>query len=765
MKSGGVFCLVKIIIILAIAGAGFFCTQKAWAVEHIVISEVQIGGATANDEFIELYNPTGQDINLAGFSLKKKTQSGAESNLVSSARFSGVIPAYGFFLIAHPNYKTAINADLAYSGASYYISADNSILLYDMSGNLLDKVGYGEASDFETQAAGEPDSDKSLSRKISANVMQDTDNNYADFEVKDMPTPQNSGAVVLPSAEPPIIPPVEEPVQDEAAASSTTSNSSSQAEQQNSLGDMVINELVSDPADNEVEWIELYNKTSREIDLTGWWLEDGSSAKTKLEGLINVSGSNRYKIVEKPNGNLNNNGDLIVLYDGSGKIIDQMSYGNWDDGNTADNAPVAHDPDSAARKFDGYNSFNNANDFAVTVKLTKGASNLIQGEDETSAEAKAGFDFSSDIFISEILPNPIGDDTKLEFIEIFNAGQRQVNLTGWSLSNEDNKKINLEKISTSTIIKAGEYLTLFRPRTKIVLHNDQGEVRLFEPLADKPLTTVLYKDVKEGWSYNLDNPPNPLYQGGNWVWSQTITPGAANIIKAINHAPEAEFNLPLEILVGIPIIFDSSDTDDLDGDSLKYAWDFGDGFKNSLANPEHTFFKRGIYKIELAVSDGQATSTKEKSVRVVNNIGELGGGETNLNAEIPLNPPMFAGVIINEILPNPEGADTGQEWAELKNQSRVRINLLNWRLENSNGKYKFKDDLWLNAENFYLLTNMISKLAFKNSSDIMSLYNDLDELADTVEYADAVQGESYARGVNGKWFWTTKLTPGEENTM
>ena len=307
MKSGGVFCLVKIIIILAIAGAGFFCTQKAWAVEHIVISEVQIGGATANDEFIELYNPTGQDINLAGFSLKKKTQTGAESNLVSSARFSGVIPAYGFFLIAHPNYKTAINADLAYSGASYYISADNSILLYDMSGNLLDKVGYGEASDFETQAAGEPDSDKSLSRKISANVMQDTDNNYADFEVKDMPTPQNSGAVVLPSAEPPIIPPVEEPVQDEAAASSTTSNSSSQAEQQNSLGDMVINELVSDPADNEVEWIELYNKTSREIDLTGWWLEDGSSAKTKLEGLINVSGSNRYKIVEKPNGNLNKN--------------------------------------------------------------------------------------------------------------------------------------------------------------------------------------------------------------------------------------------------------------------------------------------------------------------------------------------------------------------------------------------------------------------------------------------------------------------------
>ena len=72
------------------------------------------------------------------------------------------------------------------------------------------------------------------------------------------------------------------------------------------LGNVVINEVMPNPTSG-TEWIELYNKTSREIDLTGWWLEDGSSAKTKLEGLINVSGSNRYKIVEKPNGNLNKN--------------------------------------------------------------------------------------------------------------------------------------------------------------------------------------------------------------------------------------------------------------------------------------------------------------------------------------------------------------------------------------------------------------------------------------------------------------------------
>ncbi|MDP2736166.1 MAG: lamin tail domain-containing protein, partial [bacterium] len=428
-----------------------------------------------------------------------------------------------------------------------------------------------------------------------------------------------------------------------------------------------------------------------------------------------------------------------------------------------------------ARKFDGYNTFNNLNDFAETSKPTKGVSNIIETEDEVSAEVKAKFDFSSDIYISEILPNPVGDDTKLEFIEIYNAGQREVNLTGWSLSNKDDKKVNLEKIATSTIIKAGEYLAFFRTRTKIVLHNDKGQVKLFQPLADKPLAVVDYKNVKEGWSYNLKTPLTPLLKGGSingeWVWSETPTPGAANVIKAVNHAPEAEFNLPAQVLIGAPVIFDSSDTFDQDDDKLIFSWDFGDGFNNSLANPEHTYFNAGIYKVKLAVSDGKATSTKEKSVKVVNGLGEMIGAETPLTPLLKggANPPnpLYQGgtVIINEIFPNPAGADTGQEWLELINQSEIEINLLNWRVENSNGKYGFKSERVLESGAFYVLDNAISKLAFKNTSDVINLYNDLDELADQVEYASAIQGEAYARGINGNWFWTTKITPGEENII
>lgn len=54
-RQGGFFYSVKIIIILAIVGAGFFCEETVWAVDHLVINEIQI--YPVEKRFIELYNP------------------------------------------------------------------------------------------------------------------------------------------------------------------------------------------------------------------------------------------------------------------------------------------------------------------------------------------------------------------------------------------------------------------------------------------------------------------------------------------------------------------------------------------------------------------------------------------------------------------------------------------------------------------------------------------------------------------------------------
>lgn len=744
--------ILKSFLILLLVGAGFFCFEikfsNAANLGEVVINEIAWMGATisASDEWLELKNTTNGNIDLTGWSLV--AQDGTP--LIN---LSGVISSLSYFLLERTDDNSVpdVKADIFYSGA---LSNEGEILgLRDQEQNLIDLVSTSTSG----WLAGDNTAKKTMERQTDG-TWQTSQN------VNGTPRAVNSGTNATTS-----YPNTPDATSTPADIQTATSTSRDVSQLTYNFGDVLINEFVSDPADNEVEWIELYNKIGEEINLTDWWIEEGSKAKTKLTGIISPSGLGRYKVFEKPAGNLNNDGDIIILYNSSGKIIDQVAYGDWNDGDKNNNALVSSDPFAVARKFDGYNSFNNANDFSVTIKPTKNVSNIIQAEDEVSAEAKAKFDFSNDIFISEILPNPTGDDAKLEFIEIYNASNREVNLTGWSLSNEDNKKNNFEKIATSTIIKADEYLVFFRPRTKIVLHNDNGQVELFQPLADKPIQTVKYKNVEEGLSYNNANcspPANGANAANNanvdWTWSEIITPGKENVFKIVNHAPEVKFSLSKEALVGKPIIFDSSDTVDQDDDELKFVWDFGDGFKNNLTNPEHTYLKVGIYKVKLEVSDGKDKVEKVKSVKVLNSINE-----TNNISEIASLPLTVRDdkIIINEIFPNPKHADKNNEWLELKNQSSSKINLKNWQAENSNGKYKFKNNLWIDIENFYLLSNKESKLAFKNTEDVVSLYNDNDGLVDQAEYTEAIQGEAYARGENGKWFWTTAITPGAENII
>jgi cysteine-rich repeat protein len=792
-QQGGFFYWVKIIMILALVSAGFFYGQKVLASQNILINEIMydVAGSDTDKEWVEIYNAGSEEVTIvAGSGANSWRFNDGSNHILTLVQGSLVIPSGGYAIIAsngakfvtdHPNYSgTVLNSIMFLNNTSdtLKLSADKGMTFFGeiTYQNTWGSNGNGKTLERQNNSwiesavvGGTPGAANSMpvveSPSVPFPAVCGNGQTESGEQCDDGNLASGDGCSSTCQAETATSTP--EQTEADVATSTTPLIPPLSGGQKNNFGDVLINEFVADPADEDVEWIEIYNKTNHEIDLAGWWIEEGSKAKTNLSGSLGVSGSGRYKIIEKPAGNLNNSGDLIILYEPSGKIIDQIAYGNWDDGNLEDNAFVAADPKSLARKFDGYNTYNNLNDFSLTIKPTKGASNIIEAEDEVSSEAKAKFDFSNDIFISEILPNPMGDDSKLEFIEIYNAGQREVNLAGWSLSNKDDKKVNLEKIATSTIIKVGEYLAVFRPRSKIVLHNDQGQVKLFQPLADKPFMSVDYKNVKEGWSYNLENPPNPLYQGGNWVWSETVTPGAMNVFKTVNHAPEVEFNLLKEILAGAPVIFDSSDTFDQDGDELKFSWDFGDGFKNNLANPEHTYFKIGIYKVKLEVNDGKEIGTKEKSVKVVSSVSEMTNvldsrlrGNDKIE-EVALNDK----IIINEIFPNPAGADENNEWLELKNQSADKINFLNWRVENSNGKYKFKNDLWLDAANFYSLTNQESKLAFKNADDIISLYNDLDELVDQVEYANAVQDETYARGANGKWFWTTVITPGAENII
>ena len=106
-------------------------------------------------------------------------------------------------------------------------------------------------------------------------------------------------------------------------------------------GDIIISEFLADPDPSVglplVEYIELYNKSNKYIDLTGWKIGDAFGDGTLTGGFIYPGA---YKIicsnaslVDYPNGigvtsfpSLNNAGDAIVLKQPNLFVMDQINY-------------------------------------------------------------------------------------------------------------------------------------------------------------------------------------------------------------------------------------------------------------------------------------------------------------------------------------------------------------------------------------------------------------------------------------------------------
>ena len=110
---------------------------------QLIISEVMAGAASsAGDEFIELFNTTNAEIDLTGFSIKKKVlSSGSESSLVTTVNFEGKkVGAGQRFIIGHGAFaaQTQMTWPTSYSIAY----TGNAALLYNAQGEKIDEVSW-----------------------------------------------------------------------------------------------------------------------------------------------------------------------------------------------------------------------------------------------------------------------------------------------------------------------------------------------------------------------------------------------------------------------------------------------------------------------------------------------------------------------------------------------------------------------------------------------------------------------------------------------
>ena len=65
------------------------------------------------------------------------------------------------------------------------------------------------------------------------------------------------------------------------------------------------------------------------------------------------------------------------------------------------------------------------------------------------------------------------------------------------------------------------------------------------------------------------------------------------------------------------IVFDGTDSSDLDGDTLTYAWTFGDGNTGTGSTPTHYYTYAEIYDVCLTVNDGTVNSEEVCTIAVI----------------------------------------------------------------------------------------------------------------------------------------------------
>ncbi len=91
----------------------------------------------------------------------------------------------------------------------------------------------------------------------------------------------------------------------------------------------------------------------------------------------------------------------------------------------------------------------------------------------------------------------------------------------------------------------------------------------------------------------------------------------ADELKAPNRPPVAHAGGPYTADVGKAMVFDGSATYDPDGDTLQYAWNFGDGNNGTGVSLSHTYNTVGAHQVTLVVTDGKGgVSTDATTVTV-----------------------------------------------------------------------------------------------------------------------------------------------------
>jgi len=480
------------------------------------------------------------------------------------------------------------------------------------------------------------------------------------------------------------------------------------------LKKVIINEIFPDPEENEEEneWIEIINLSSSDIDLEGCFLADENLFEKQDLGDYFVFDSDdeiepgNFKVVERKDFDfgMNNGGEKVYFLDGEGGVLDKISY------------------EDAEENF-SY-SLNEKGDWMWSPILTPGEINQFPEIQE----------YSRKLEITELMPNPEGDDKNKEWVEILNSDKDEIDLGKWYFINQSNKIFELDGLE----IKSNKRLKVEIKNTTFTLRNSEGSLQLIDP-NNEVVDTVSYSNsAKQGSSLNKNS-------NNKWEWSIFSTPGKEN---KLNNEPTYKVDIPDKIYEDVKVELKIEKVEDEDDEDLKYRWDFGDDSRSYLKETSHVFGENGNYTIQTRVSDLSVDIFKYFNIRV-RKFPELD-------------------IKIIKILPNPSGSDSDNEKVWLVNEERKTVNLKGWSIATGSSMKKlvnhyFKDDFKIKAGDIKIVDRGDCPFSLLNSKGRVVLKSPDGEVVDKVKYEkEKIEEDELYYLENGEWFWSIPIKIEEE---
>ena len=344
--------------------------------DHVVFSEVfyDTPGDESDEEWIELYNPTEESVDLSGlkindnsgtYTIPDGTSIADEEYLVIARNETGFEDLYGF------------SPDLIFSGLTL-ANEEGDVLRLKNGTEEIDMVAWENYVD-----GWDLDADESESIQRDPSYKDtDTDN---DWIISTDPDPEPGGLITSTST-------TTTTSTSTTTGSTTTSTSTTTTGTTTSISTstststttttvsptdhVVFSEVFYDPIGSEPaqEWIELYNPTDVTVDLTDWTIEDNtgtytiSSATEMNAGEYLIIAHNEtafynlygfYPSLSDFTLSLNNDGDQLTLKDGEETEVDfvawekgyEGAYPSWDvkanEGESIQRDPPNQDTDTS----------------------------------------------------------------------------------------------------------------------------------------------------------------------------------------------------------------------------------------------------------------------------------------------------------------------------------------------------------------------------------------------------------------------------------